>query len=54
MDIMLDLQETAPARVGAGDGVVPDILTDLDLGWVVVQITLRVQIEVYDMIAHSG
>ena len=39
---MLDLQETVSARVGARDGVVPDVLANLDFRCTIVQVAFGV------------
>lgn len=46
MDIMLDFQPAGGCAVGRVDGGVPDVLGILNQGWVVIQISCCIQVEV--------
>jgi hypothetical protein len=46
MNIMLDFEPAGGGTVGRVDGGVPDVFGILNQGWVVIQITCCIQIEV--------
>jgi hypothetical protein len=50
--IMFNVQEVALARIGAIDSFVPDVLAVLDQIRVVVQVALRIQVKVSDVISQ--
>jgi hypothetical protein len=54
VDVVLDLQEAIRRRVGAVDGVVPDVFACLDLGRAVVEVPLCVEVEVDGVVAEGG
>jgi hypothetical protein len=53
VDVVFDLEEAVSRWVGVGNGIVPDVLAGLDLGRAVVQIPLRVKVEIYYVVAEG-
>lgn len=54
VDVVLDLQVVSSARISPGDGIVPDVLANLDLGRIIVQVTFSIEIEVYNVVAKRS
>lgn len=54
MDVVLDLQEIVSAWVGAGDSIIPDVFAVLDIDGIIIQVSLSIQVEIYNMITKGS